>query len=81
VSKKKDRSWFDCPQLRELVSQHYPNDETAARALGTDPRVLSRLRQQTPMAKSTLLKLLRRFGQLHAIGAAVDTPIVDTRSR
>lgn len=81
MSKKKDRGWFVCPQWGELVSQHWPNDETAARALGTDPKVLARLRQRTPVAKSTLLKLLRRFAGLHAIGAPADELIVDTRTR
>ena len=35
---KKDRAWFVSQQLGELVSQHYPNDELAARALRTDPK-------------------------------------------
>ena len=61
MSKKKDRAWFVSQQLGELVSQHYPNDELAARALRTDPKVLARIRQGTPVARSTLLKLLRRF--------------------
>jgi hypothetical protein len=43
--------------------------------------VLARLRERTPMAKATLLKLLRRFATQHAIGAITDELIVDTRSR
>jgi hypothetical protein len=81
MSKKKDRAWFDSPKLRELVAQHYANDQIAASALATDPRVLARLRERTPMAKATLLKLLRRFATQHAIGAVTDALIVDTRSR
>jgi len=80
MSKKKDRSWFICPQWAELVSRHYPDDATAARALRSDPKVLARLRERTPVAKATVQKMLRRFAGLHAIGAAADTLIVDTRS-
>ncbi len=81
MSKKKDRAWFICQQWGELVSRHYPSDEIAARALRTDPKVLARIRQRTPVARSTLLKLLRRFAGLHPIGAPADELIVDTRSR
>jgi len=81
MSKKKDRAWFICQQLEELVSRHYPNDETAAHALRTDSKVLARIRQRTPVARSTLLKLLRRSAGLHPIGAPADALIVDTRSR
>lgn len=81
MSKKKDRGWFICPQWEELVSRHYPDDAAAARALRSDPKVLARLRQKTPVAKSTALKMLRRFGGLHPIEASVDALIVDTRSQ
>jgi hypothetical protein len=81
MSKKKDRAWFICQQWEELVSRHYPSDAIAARALRTDPKVLARIRQRTPVARSTLLKLLRRFAGLHPIGAPADELIVDTRSR
>ena len=81
MSKKKDRSWFICPQWEELVSRHYPDDAEAARALRSDPKVLARLRQRTPVAKSTALKMLRRFGELHPMDPSVDSLIVDTRSQ
>ena len=63
MSKKKDRAWFVSQQLGELVSQHYPNDELVVGALrqNPDPKVLARICQGTPVARSTLLKLLRRF--------------------
>ncbi len=80
MSKKKDRGWFVCPQWAELVSRHYPDDETAARALRSNPKVLVQLRQRSPVARSTLLKLLRRLAALHAIGTTADKMIVDTRS-
>ena len=79
MSKKKERGRFVCPQWADLVSRHYPNDEAAAHALRTNPKVLTRLRERTPVAKSTLLKLLRRFGGLHVIGVPADELIVDTR--
>ena len=81
MSKKKDRAWFISPQWAELVPRHYSNDELAARALRTDPKVLAQIRQQTPVARSTLLKLLRRFAGQHTIGAPADKLIVDIRSR
>jgi len=79
MSKKKDRGWFVCPQWAELVSRHYPNDEAAAHALRTNPKVLARLRERAPVAKSTLLKLVRRFAGLHAFGVPTNELIVDTR--
>jgi hypothetical protein len=81
MSKKKDRGWFICPQWAEPVSRHYPDDAAAARALRSDPKVLSRLRQGTPVARSTALKMLRRLGGLHALETSADALIVDTRSR
>jgi hypothetical protein len=80
MSKKKDRAWFVCPQWTALITQHYPDDVAAARALRTDLKVLTRLRQGTPMARSNLLKLLRRFSRLHPIQTSTDDLIKDTRS-
>ena len=79
MSKKKDRAWFVSQQLGELVSRHYENDELAARGLRTDPKVLARIRQRTPVARSTLLKLLRRIAGQYPIGAPVGELVVDTR--
>ncbi len=59
MSKKKDRGWFICPQWAELISRHYASDIEAGRALKADPKVLSKLRSGTPVAKSTALKMLR----------------------
>jgi hypothetical protein len=80
MSKKKERAWFISPQWGELIPRHYPNDESAAHALRTNPKVLARIRQQMPVARSTLVKLLRRFGEQHSIGAPADQLIVDIRS-
>ncbi len=80
MSKKKDRAWFVCPQWTELVSRHYADDAALARALRADPKVLTRLREQTPVAKSTLLKMLQRFVSRHPIGAAARELVIDTRS-
>ena len=78
MSKKQSRAWFVCPRWQELVARHYPNDAAAARALRSNPKVLARLRSQTPVARSTVLKLLRRLAALHPIGAPIE--VVDTRS-
>jgi len=78
MSKKKDRGWFVCPRWSELVLPHYTDDAALARALNTNPSLLGRVREQTPVARSTLLKLLRRFGGLHAISTPGEY-IVDTR--
>jgi hypothetical protein len=80
MSKKKDRAWFVCPQWTALIGEHYTDDVAAARALRTDLKVLTRLRQGTPMAKSSLLKLLQRFSRLHPIKTGTDELIKDTRS-
>jgi hypothetical protein len=79
MSKKRDRAWFVCPQWPELVSRYYPDDGAAARALHADVKVLARLRQQTPVAKATLLRMLRRLGGQHRIDAAAHELINDTR--
>jgi len=62
MSAKKKRAWFVCPQWQTLVADHYADDGEAARALHTDPRVLTKLRLREPVAKSTVLKMLRQVG-------------------
>jgi hypothetical protein len=81
MSKKKDRAWFVCPQWGDLVSQHYASDIEAGRALKADPKVLTKLRAETPVPKSTVLKMLRRLGGQHNLGAALADLVVDTRAR
>jgi hypothetical protein len=80
MSKKKDRAWFICPQWTDLVSRHYANDIDAGRALKADPKVLAKLRSGTPVAKSSLLKVLRRYAGQHDLDSAVERLLVDTRS-
>jgi hypothetical protein len=80
MSKKKDRAWFICPQWGDLVSQHYASDSEAGRALEADPKLLTKLRAGTPVPKSTVLKMLRRYGSRHALGTALTDLVVDTRS-
>jgi hypothetical protein len=81
MSKKKSRAWFVSPQWAELISEHYADDAEAARALKADPKVLTKLRSRTPVAKSTLLKMLHRLAERHDLGAGFDELVVDTRSR
>ena len=81
MSKKKDRAWFVCRQWADMVSQHYASDIEAGRALKADPKVVARLRSATPVAKSTLLKMLRRYAGQHDLGSPIADLIVDTRSR
>jgi hypothetical protein len=80
MSKKKDRAWFVCPQWAELASQHYVDDDEAGQSLKTDPKVLGKLRSRTPVAKSTLLKMLHRFAKLHDPRIEAASLVVDTRS-
>jgi len=81
MSKKKDRAWFVCPQWAALVSAHYASDTEASRALKADTKVLTKLRAGTPVPKSTILKMLRRYATRHNLGAALADLVVDTRSR
>jgi hypothetical protein len=81
MSAKKKRAWFVCPQWPELIAARYPNDVEAARALHTDPKVLAKLRAGTPVAKSTVLKMLRQVARRHPLGAPVEELVVDTRDR
>ena len=81
MSGKKKRAWFVCPQWQALVADHYPSDIEAARALHTDPRVLAKLRTGTPVAKSTLLKMLRCYAARHNLAPRLADLIVDTRAR
>jgi hypothetical protein len=80
MSKKKDRAWFVCPQWGDLVSRHYASDTEAGRALKADPKVLTKLRAGTPVAKSTVLKMLRRYKTRHDLASPVGELVVDTRS-
>jgi hypothetical protein len=80
MSKKKDRAWFVCPQWAELVSAHYASDNEASRALKADTKVLTKLGAGTPVPKSTILKMLRRYAARHDLGAALADLVVDTRS-
>jgi hypothetical protein len=80
MSKKKDRAWFACPQWADLVSQHYASDTEAGRALKADPKVLAKLRSGTPVAKSIVLKMLRRYASRHDLGSSFADLVVDTRS-
>ena len=79
MSKKKDRAWFVCRQWTDLVTRHYASDIEAVRALKADPKVLARLRLGIPVAKTTLLKMLRRYAGRHDLGSAVADLVVDTR--
>ena len=79
MSKKKDRAWFVCRQWADLVSEHYARDIEASLALKADPKVLAKLRSGTPVARSTLLKMLRRYACRHDLGSAVADLVVDTR--
>jgi hypothetical protein len=78
---KKSRAWFICPEWKTLVARHYPSDGTAAAALQTSPRVVAKLRSETPVAKSTLLKVLRRSAPKHLAGVTPARLIVDIRRR
>ena len=81
MSKKKDRSWFICPQWGDIVARHYADDTEAARALGIDVKVVTRVHQGTPVARSTLLKLLQRFGRQHPLAGRAADLVIDNRSR
>ena len=81
MSKKKDRAWFVCPRWAELVSRHYSSDAAAGRALNAHPKVLTKLREGTPVPKSTVLKMLRRLVGRHNLGAALGDLVIDIRVR
>jgi hypothetical protein len=81
MSKKKSRAWFVSPQWAELISEYYADDAEAGHALKADPKVLAKLRSRTPVAKSTLLKMLHRFAAKHGLYAKSEELVVDTRPR
>jgi hypothetical protein len=81
MSKKNSRAWFICPQWENLVARHYPSDAEAAFTLRTDPKVLAKLRSGTPVAKSTLLKMLRQSAGKHPLSVPADELVVDVRTR
>ena len=81
MSAKKKRAWFTCPQWQNLVANHYTDDKEAAKVLHTDPRVLQKLRAGIPVAKSTVLKMLRQAARRHPLGASLDELVVDLRGR
>ena len=81
MSKKKDRAWYVCPQLADLLPQHYGSDAAAAGALATEVKVIAKLRSGTPVARSSLRKILQRHANRYRLGSTVDDLIVDIRSR
>lgn len=81
MSKKKERAWFVCRAWADMVSRHYASDLDAAQVFNTDPKLLAKLRAGTPVAKSSLLKLLRRYASRHEVGSPVGDLVVDTRQR
>lgn len=81
MSKKKDRGWFVCEAWGELIARHYANDQQAAGALDIDPKLLAKLRTRTPIARSSLLKALRRYATRHDLGSAPAELVTDTRPR
>jgi hypothetical protein len=81
MSKKKDRAWYVCPQLADLLPRHYESDAAAARALKTEPKVIAKVRSGAPVARSSLRKVLTRFASQHPLGASTDGLIVDIRTR
>jgi hypothetical protein len=81
MSAKKKRAWFVCPQWQTLVADHHPSDAEAGRAFHTDPKVMEKLRSGAPVAKSTVLKMLRQAARRRRLGAPVEELVVDTRTR
>jgi hypothetical protein len=82
MSAKKKRAWFVCPQWQKLVGDRYPSDTVVAEALHTDPKVIAKLRLGTPVAKSTVLKVLRQIARHHhPLGVPAEKLVVDTRVR
>jgi len=81
MSKKKDRAWYVCPQLADLLPRHYASDAAAARALKTEAKVVAKLRSGTPVARSSLRKILQRYANGHPLGSSVDDLMIDVRSR
>jgi hypothetical protein len=81
MSGKKKRGWFICPQWQTLVADKYSSDEEAAVALHTDPKVVAKLRMKTPVAKSTILKMLRQATRRHRFDVPIEDLVADTRNR
>lgn len=81
MSKKQDRAWFVCDAWAGLVSRHYPTDQEAARALDASPKLLAKLRTRTPVAKASVLKMLRRYAARHDLGSPAAVLVTDTRPR
>jgi hypothetical protein len=81
MSKKKDRAWFVCRQWPSLVAKYFTSDAEVGRTLKIAPQVLARLRAGTPVAKSTLLRILQAFASRYDPGAPIADLIIDTRSQ
>jgi hypothetical protein len=79
MSKKKERAWFVCRTWPEIISAHYATDAEAARALRADPRLLAKLRAGTPLAKATVLSMLRRVAAHHELATPAEALVSDTR--
>ena len=81
MSKKKDRSWFVCPQWAELVSGHYASDAEAARALKTDPKVLGEAPISHASRQIDIAPGLASLANRHNVGSPIADLVIDARSR
>lgn len=81
MSKKQGRAWFVCQAWADLVARHYASDDDAARTLHVTPRFLAKVRTRTPVARSSLLKLLRCYAARHELASPIADLVVDTRPR
>jgi hypothetical protein len=81
MSKKKDRAWYVCPQLADLLLRHYASDTAAAQALKTEAKVIAKLRSGLLVARSSLRRVLQRYANGHRLSSSVDELMIDVRSR
>ena len=63
------------------MSRHYANDADAAHGLNADTKQLAKLRAATPLPKSTVERVPRRYAARHELGSPVTDLVVDTRTR
>jgi len=63
------------------MARHYASDLEASHALHADAKLLAKVRAGAPVAKSSLVKLPRRYASRHELGSPIAALVSDTRSR
>jgi hypothetical protein len=80
MAKKNERAFYTCPTFKQLREAQYDSVAEASRGLGVSDKTLAKLENGKPLARATILKVLRVYKAKHDPALNFDERIVDTRT-